>query len=244
VTAGEAAGGAAAETTFNDYETFAAAYARTDETSSFRAYYERPAVVSLAGDVRGLRVLDAGCGSGALAARLIARGASVTGIDLSAGLLRIARERLGPRVPLHRGDLSQPLPFGAGSFDLVVSSLVMHYIADWAPTLSEFHRVLTPGGRLVFSTHHPLMDLRSSGRDDYLGTFQFTEVWERDGRAMPMRFWHRPLRAMLAALRAAGFRVEEIAEPDPAPDLAATDPDAYAQLSRSAQFLFFSTARA
>ena len=235
--------GAAAEGTFNDYETFAAAYSRTDETSSYRAFYERPAIVSLAGDVRGLRVLDAGCGGGALAGRLAALGAAVTGIDSSAGLLRIARERLGPGVRLHRGDLGQPLPFGAGSFDLVVSSLVMHYIADWAPTLREFRRVLSPGGRLVFSTHHPFTDLRASGSDDYLGTFQFTEVWERDGQAMPMRFWHRPLRAMTAALRDAGFRVEEIAEPDPVPELAATDPQTYQWLSRGAQFLFFSAVR-
>jgi SAM-dependent methyltransferase len=235
--------GATAEGAFNDYETFAAAYARTDETSSYRAFYERPAIVSMAGDVRGLRVLDAGCGGGALAARLGVLGAAVTGIDLSAGLLRIARERLGPDVPLHRGDLGQPLPFGAGSFDLVVSSLVMHYIADWAPPLREFRRVLSPGGRLVFSTHHPFTDLRVSGSDDYLGTFQFTEVWERDGRAMPMRFWHRPLRAMMAALRDAGFRVDEIAEPDPAPELAAADPKTYQYLSRGAQFLFFSAVR-
>jgi hypothetical protein len=55
---------------------------------------------------------------------------------------------------------------------------------------------------------------------------------------MRMRFWRRPLRAMLAAVREAGFRVEEIAGPDPAPEMAATDATAYAHLSRIAQFLF------
>jgi len=141
-------------------------------------------------------------------------------------------------------DLSKPLPFREGAFDLVLSSLVMHYIADWGPTLREFQRVLAPGGRLVFSTHHPLLDLRVSGSDDYLGTYQYTDEWAREGRTMTMRFWHRPLRAMLAAVRQAGFRVDDIAEPDPAPEMAAADPRAYAHLSRSAQFLFFSLARA
>jgi SAM-dependent methyltransferase len=244
VTAGEAAGNGAVGTSYNDYETFAAAYARASETSPYNALYERPAILALAGDVRGRRVLDAGCGSGAHAAELIARGAAVTGMDLSAGLVEIARERLGPGVPVHVGDLSQPLPFGESAFDLVLSSLVMHYIGDWEPTLREFHRVLAPGGRLVFSTHHPFMDMRISGSDDYFGRYQFTEEWERDGRVMTMRFWHRPLRAMLAALRGSGFSVEEIAEPDPATKLATTYPDAYRHLSREAQFLFFSLARA
>lgn len=244
VTAGGATGDTAAEASYNDYETFAAAYARASETSPYNALYERPAILALAGDVRGLRVLDAGCGSGAHAAELVARGAAVTGMDLSAGLVEIARERLGPDVPLHVGDLCEPLPFGPGAFDLVVSSLVMHYIADWEPTLREFHRVLVPGGRLVFSTHHPFMDMRISGSNDYFGRYQFTEEWERDGRVMTMRFWHRPLRAMMAALHASGFSIQEIAEPDPAPELAAADPDAYRRLSRDAQFLFFSLTRA
>jgi len=235
--------GGADEVTYNDYETFAADYARSNETSPFNALYERPAIIALAGDVRDLRVLDAGCGAGAHAAELAARGALVTGLDLSTGLIRIARERLGPDVALHVGDLSNPLPFGNGAFDLVLSSLVMHYIADWGPTLREFHRVLGPGGRLVFSTHHPFMDLRVSGSDDYLGTYQYTDAWERAGRTMTMRFWHRPLRAMLAAVRGAGFRVDEITEPDPAPELAAADPVTFAHLSRRAQFLFFSLTR-
>ena len=88
MTAGEAASNAAAGATydFNDYETFTAGYARANETSPYNALYERPAIISLAGDVRGLRVFDAGCGSGAHAAELTARGAAVTGVHLSAGL--------------------------------------------------------------------------------------------------------------------------------------------------------------
>lgn len=232
------------ERTYNDYEGFAAAYARNNETNPFNALYERPAIMSLAGDVRGLRVLDAGCGSGVHAVELLRRGAAVTGVDLSGALLGIARERLGPEVPLHQADLSQPLAFPDGAFDLVLSSLVMHYLAEWEPTLREFRRVLAPRGRLVLSTHHPLMDMRISGSDDYFGTYAFTEDWERDGRTMSMRFWHRPLRAMLAAFSAAGFAVDHIAEPDPQPEMAEQAPDSHRHLTRNAQFLFFSlTAR-
>jgi SAM-dependent methyltransferase len=108
-------------------------------------------------------------------------------VDLSGALLGIARERLGPDVPLHQADLSQPLAFPDNAFDLVLSSLVMHYLAEREPTLREVHRVLPSRGRLVLSTHHPLMDMRISGSDDYFGTYAFTEDWERDGQTMSMR---------------------------------------------------------
>jgi SAM-dependent methyltransferase len=165
-------------------------------------------------------------------------------VDASGDLLGIARERLGPDVPLHHADLSQPLAFPDNAFDLALCSLVMHYLAEWEPTLREFHRVLAPRGRLVLSTHHPFMDMRVSGSDDYFGTYEFTEDWGRDGQTMRMRFWHRPLRAMLSAFSVSGFAVDDIAEPDPQPEMASDAPDSYRHLTRNAQFLFFSlTAR-
>jgi ubiquinone/menaquinone biosynthesis C-methylase UbiE len=98
----------------------------------------------LAGDVTGRRILDAGCGSGPLSSALRDRGAVVTGIDTSAGMLALARRRLGDDVALHVVDLSDPLPFGDGTFDDVVASLVLHYLEDWGPTLAELRRVLRP----------------------------------------------------------------------------------------------------
>lgn len=224
---------------YNDYDRFARTYGRHNETSPYNADYERPAILELAGRVRDLRVFDAGCGTGVHAAELIARGARVTGMDLSGSMLEIARTRLGPDVPLHRGDLSVPLPFSDNAFELVLSSLVMHYLQHWEPTLREFRRVLSPGGRVVLSTHHPFMDMRISGSDDYFGTYRYTEDWERDGRTMAMRFWHRPLRAMLAAFETSGFTVAAIREPEPHERMADSDPQTYRHLTRNPQFLFF-----
>lgn len=228
------------EPTYNDYDRFAQVYARLNENSPFLALYERPAILALAGDVRGRRVLDAGCGSGVQTAELMRRGATVTGVDQSAGLLALARERLGSDAVLRQADLAQPLPFADGNFDLVLCSLVLHYLREWEPTLREFRRVLVPGGRVVLSTHHPFLSMRISGSDDYLGTHHYAEDWQIDGHTMRMRFWHRPLRAMLTAFTSSGFAVDEIAEPDPRPEMADTAPDAYRKLSRNAHFLFFS----
>ena len=88
-----------------DYDSFAEAYSAENEVSLLNACYERPAALALAGDVAGRRILDAGCGSGPLSAALRDRGAVVTGFDSSAGMLELARRRLGD-ADLHLADLA------------------------------------------------------------------------------------------------------------------------------------------
>ena len=85
----------------NDYDSFAEAYTAENEASLLNGYYCRPAILDLAGDVAGRRILDAGCGSGPIAAALRDRGAAVSGFDSSAGMLEAARRRLGPGADLH-----------------------------------------------------------------------------------------------------------------------------------------------
>jgi ubiquinone/menaquinone biosynthesis C-methylase UbiE len=112
-------------------------------------------MLALAGDVAGRRILDAGCGSGPLFAALRDRGAIVTGFDKSAGMLELARRRLGDDADLQVADLGSPLPFPDSTFDAVTASLVLHYLEDWGPALAELRRVLKPGGRLIVSVDHP-----------------------------------------------------------------------------------------
>jgi SAM-dependent methyltransferase len=223
----------------NDYDAFALGYTQDNDSNATNAYYERPAALALLGDVAGKRVLDAGCGAGSHAAEMIHSGASVTGIDKSAGLLAIARRRLGATVELHEADLSDPLPFAHDSFDAVLASLVMHYLQDWGPVLAEFRRVLVPGGRLVISTHHPFMDHPLAGGPDYFATYDFTEEWTKGGQTVLMRFWHRPLHAMTDSFRATEFALDVIAEPQPEPAAERLFPSIYADLRTNPRFLFF-----
>jgi SAM-dependent methyltransferase len=225
----------------NDYDGFAQEYDKGNETSSYNAYYERPATLDLVGDVSGLRVLDAGCGSGTLAAELVARGATVTGIDMSENLLAIARGRTTGEFRRH--DLTQPLPFADAAFDLVVASLVMHYLEDWAPPLREFHRVLAPGGRFVFSTHHVFMAMDLSDNDQYFAIHQYEDHWQRGDGVMHMRFWHRPLRAMFADFARAGFTLSRFVEPDPVPALAERDREDFDVLAKRPQCMLFDLLR-
>ena len=123
----------------NDYDILAEAYTAENETSLINAYYGRPAILALAGDVAGRRILDAGCGSGPLFAELRDRGAIVTGFDSSTGMLEQARQRLGDGADLQVAALGSPLPFPDGAFDDVVAALVLHYLEDWGPALNRPH---------------------------------------------------------------------------------------------------------
>ena len=163
----------------NDYDSFAEAYSAENEASLLNAYYERPAMLALAGDVVGRRILDAGCGSGPLSAALRDRGAIVTGFDKSAAMVELARRRLGDGADLQVADLGSPLPFPDGEFDDVIASLVLHYLEDWGPALAELRRVLKPGGRLLVSVEHPfvitLMHVQAGREANYFATANRTE---------------------------------------------------------------------
>jgi SAM-dependent methyltransferase len=224
----------------NDYDGFAGLYAADTENNVTNAYYTLPAMVSLAGDVAGLRVLDAGCGAGALTARLRERGAVVSGFDSSAAMVALARTRLGDDVDLRVAALGEPLPYGDASFDVVVSSLVLHYLEDWGPALAELRRVLRPGGRLVAGVQHPFVDYAvQDPRPDYHATTSWSEEWTFGGRTFPMTFWRRPLHAMTDAFTAAGFRLSVISEPQPDPAARDLFPEDFHDFSTRMTFLFF-----
>lgn len=200
------------------YDGFADSYEAENTSSLLNAHYERPAMVRLAGDVSGRRILDAGCGTGPLAAELRARGAVMTGLDGSAAMLEIARRRLGDDVPLHLADLAQPLPFADATFDDVVASLVLHYLEDWDAPLAELRRVLRPGGRLILSVNHPTVSVITHPSENYFAVRQFSEEYVLAGEPAVLTFWRRPLHAMFDAFTAAGFRIAVVSEPEPAPE--------------------------
>ncbi|MEV7394734.1 class I SAM-dependent methyltransferase [Streptomyces sp. NPDC091215] len=229
----------------NDYNSFAEAYTAENETNLINAYYERPAMLALAGEVAGRRILDAGCGSGPLFAALRDRGANVSGFDASAGMLELARRRLGDGADLQVADLCSPLPYSDDTFDDVVASLVLHYLEDWGPALAELRRIIRPGGRLIASVDHPFainLMHRLAGREDeykYFDTTNWTEEWTMGGQTALMSIWHRPLHAMIEAFTGAGFRIRVISEPEPDPAARELFPEVIAAKPRFLCFLFF-----
>ena len=128
----------------------AAALAFSDDDYLGHETWVRPAFDRL-GDVRGLRVLDYGCGHGMAAVVLARRGAAVCAFDRSLGYLGEARARAranGAAVAFVQAD-GERLPFADGSFDRVWGSAVLHHL-DLRRAGRELRRVLAPGGRAVF----------------------------------------------------------------------------------------------
>jgi malonyl-CoA O-methyltransferase len=123
---------------------------------------EEPEVDGRLGDVDGLDVLDVGCGTGRHALRLAGRGARVTAVDFSSGMLARARAKPGAeRVRFVEHDLAASLPFGGEAFDRVSCGLVVDHIAPLEPFFRELGRVCRPSGLVVVSVMHPAMMLRS-----------------------------------------------------------------------------------
>jgi ubiquinone/menaquinone biosynthesis C-methylase UbiE len=223
----------------DQYNAVAVTYAAHNAESAHNAYYERPATISLLGEVSRRRVLEVGCGAGALTAWLVEHGATVTAIDVSDQMVALAQSAVGKNAHFLVADLTQPLSFAAdNSFDLVVASLVLHYVEDWHHVFSEFHRVLVPGGVVVFSTHHPSADWGHSP-EDYFATILVTERWNIGASEFDVTFWRRPLTAMTRAIASSGFVIEQLVEPEPIPELRERDPVADAELRTRPGFLFF-----
>src|SRR5262245_13876978 len=119
-------------------------------------------LLALLPEIAGRRALDLGCGAGQLAHHCAVSGAAeVIGVDLSERMLALARERWAhPRVAYLRAAI-EDVTFPPGRFDLVVSSLALHYVSDYARLMGRIARWLAPGGVLVYSTEHPIYTARS-----------------------------------------------------------------------------------
>lgn len=179
---------------------------------------EEPLVRAAVGKVRGREVLDLGCGTGRHALWLASEGARVTAVDFSEGMLEEARRKPGAaRVRFLAHDLHQPLPFADGSFEVVVSALVLEHLRDLGPFFAEARRVLGGGGRAVVSAMHPAMFLRGSQA-------RFTDP--QSGAVVQPGSLPHTLGDMVMAVLRAGFRVEAIGEHAPDEAFAARYPRA------------------
>ena len=179
--------------------------------------------VHLLGDVDGRDVLEVGCGAAMCSRWLATRGAKTVAFDLSAGMLRHARNgaaRTGMHVPLVQAD-AQYLPFRSASFDIVFTAFgAVAFVADSARVMREVARVLRPGGRWVFATTHPV---RWVFPDDpgpggliasipYFDRSAYAEYAE-DGTPTYVEH-HRTLGDRVREIVAAGFRLVDVIEPE------------------------------
>jgi 2-polyprenyl-3-methyl-5-hydroxy-6-metoxy-1,4-benzoquinol methylase len=204
--------------------------------AGFNAALEEPAMIQLLPVLEGTRVLDLGCGAGRLCRYIAVRGARhVLGVDCSRRMLSVAHAEncgLESQVEYQRAFI-EDFRADSNSFDLVVSSLALHYIADIKNIFRKIAAWLAPDGLFIFSVEHPLFTAgprewnknRSGKRfwpiDSYFPEGKRNVNWlDKD-----VVKYHRTIGGMLNTLISAGFQIRAVVEPTASEELVKRRPE-------------------
>lgn len=134
------------------WNTYALAYDSLRFVRPYHALHERVAGHLRHLDPKPVAILDAGCGTGSLLRRLREDhpASALYGVDWSDSMLNVARRKLaGCRIAFSKQDLNGELSFDDQTFDCVVSVNALYALKNPAAALTEFHRLLKPGGHLL-----------------------------------------------------------------------------------------------
>jgi ubiquinone/menaquinone biosynthesis C-methylase UbiE len=208
-----------------------------DQTSSLNETLEQPALWSLIGEsLDGLKVLDLGCGFGNFSRKARALGAqSVLGVDVSEKMLGEARSRTSDDAIRYQRASMEDLDLEQARFDLIVSSLMLHYVRDYESAVRKVASYTKPGARFVFSVEHPILTARPE-QDWIRGADGTTLHWPVDnyrleGERRTTWFvngvikYHRTVETYVNTLTANRFALQRLLEPAPAANTARTGLD-------------------
>lgn len=177
-------------------------------------------------DFAGKRVLDLGCGYGWHCLYAMEQGAAaVTGVDISQKMLDIAKEKTHDSRVRYLQMAMEDIDFPDSSFDIVLSSLALHYVPDFGAIVRKIHACLAPGGYFVFSAEHPTFTACGS-QDWYYDEqgnilhFPVDNYFSEGARKAnflgeEVTKYHRTLTTYLDGLLTGGFTLLRVAEPQP-----------------------------
>lgn len=197
---------------------------------------EWPIFRALLPSLRAKRVLDLGCGYGWHCRYVREQQArSVVGVDLSEKMLARAKESTNDPAIEYRQMAIEDIDFAAGEFDVVLSSLALHYVERFDLVCRNVQRCLVAGGTFVLSVEHPIVTALAA-QDWYYGQHGERLHWPvdhyQDEGARQTRFleydvvkYHRTLATYLNTLIEAGFSIAKLSEPQPSPEMLARHPE-------------------
>jgi SAM-dependent methyltransferase len=217
-------------TTDYDKDSLFEGYTRfRDDPSCINEVLEQAAVKALLPPLAGLRVLDMGCGPGNFCHYAAKQGARrVVGIDVSERLLGYAREHHAHAAIEYRALSIEDAAFDDASFDVVVSSYCLHYLADLGAVFRKVSRWLAPRGVLVYSGNHPMLSANKAQQGTWAEDENGKAYWllgdyHEEGARPRTMFqtdvvrYHRKLSTHVNLLVDSGFRVSRVVEPEPPP---------------------------
>jgi SAM-dependent methyltransferase len=242
-----------AQNIYDDESFFAAYSALPRSVTGLDAAPEWPSLHAMLPPMSGRRVLDLGCGFGWFCRWAASEGAAmVLGVDLSERMLATARADTDHRrIRFEQADLEH-VEIAPDTFDIVYSSLTLHYLADVERLACQVARCLVAAGTFVFSVEHPIFTAPSSPRfvadeegtawrlDHYLDQGPRTTDWLAPGVVKH----HRTVAAYVMALRGAGFELTDLVEWGPSSEQVAEHPDWALEVERPAFLLVAARRRA
>jgi SAM-dependent methyltransferase len=221
------------------YEKLAESFSRLAPSKAENAYIEQPAMRRSVGNVRGLKIFEAGCGPGILAEYLVHEGAKVVGFDVSPKMVELAKSRVPEKATFFVADMARPLPIDQdGQFDMVVASLAIDYIKDWSIPLSEFYRLLKPKGKFIFTIQHPLGSWNWYKPECAFGVQYVEASWKGfTDEPVIMPDYYRSFEEVINPLITAGFKILKIEDLKPIDALRTLDPYKFGKFSKLASFM-------
>ncbi len=223
------------------------------QTGESRICFIMPAMLGFLGDVRGLRILDLGCGEGGYSRELAARGAQLVSVDCSAKAIEYASalaEKENLSIEHYIRNSNDLFGIEAQQFDIVLCSMMLMDCEDLDGTLREAARVLKPGGRLFASVLHPCFDgnhdtgigRQGSGVDRQVVVMNYFEPREWEAPlwrgTIPVIWRHRTMEEYVKAFVKAGLTIVDLNEPR-ATDEQAKISDAMAWLQKIPLYLYW-----
>jgi ubiquinone/menaquinone biosynthesis C-methylase UbiE len=189
---------------------------------------DQPAMRSLIPPLANKRVLELGCGFGKMCRYAIEQGAvSVVGVDISQKMLAKAREEKADSRISYVHSALEDLSFAAASFEVVVSSLALHYVERYDLVCANVKSWLVAGGAFVFSVEHPMATAYPIGQ--YLDEKGEEQHWPIDNYKLEgirhtqwfiddVIKYHRCVETYINTLIDKGFTIVRLVEPEATED--------------------------
>ncbi|MEA3379083.1 MAG: class I SAM-dependent methyltransferase [Nanoarchaeota archaeon] len=211
-------------------------------------YTELPVVKKLLKNIKGKKVLDAGCGIGTYCILTRKKGAKVIGVDLTENMIRLsnlAAEKNKLDIDFRVMDITK-LKFKEETFDIVLCMGMIDVVKDYKKAISELSRVLKSGGKLIFSIWHPWIGSWEieNGKptyykiENYFATGTNNEFWDSESKGpLMVEAYHRTLGDFSSALTKSGFLIKSIHEPKPSKTYKKIDSEWYTKSNKIPYFI-------
>lgn len=243
--------------TLDSYNRGAKNWVSEQPESFYHKYLEKPAMHLLLPDVKGKKILCIGCGTGEEVNYLNNLEAEVIGIDISEGMLKVAKNNF-PNLKLKKMDMMK-LDFPKDSFDLVYSSLAFHYTDNLKGLFKGIFKILKDKGNLLFSTTHPFFDAadifelngekyhvighsrnietkKLTTYGNYFKENKITQDWKNN---FIVNFEHKTVSTWINDLTETKFKILKVVEPRPVIEAKTFFPEKFEIYSKRPGFIIF-----